>query len=218
MVWRVAGTSNRPRLRRAANINVGPYDVPANAPQPGGNPLDTLDGRLTQAVADRDPDAGDQLTIWTQHTVRGAGGRSEVRWYELQPRASSARQQGTVADPANFLFNGAVSPGTSGRDAVINYNASSTSLLPEIRARSRRGFTPLSTMENEVRIGGSDAADQDFTCNEAGRVCRWGDYAGASADPNNSTTVWGSNQVVGPARGPGEPHWRTRNFAVNAGG
>ena len=98
-----AGT---PNLVPDGDVSVPSFDVPAPAPQPGSTfTLDTLDARLTQAVAVTDPAAG-ALGIWTQHTVAGPGGRSVVRWYELIPgSAPTLRQHGEVSSSTDFIFN-----------------------------------------------------------------------------------------------------------------
>ena len=70
-------------------------------------------------------------------------------------------------------------------------------------------------MTNEIVLGNSEAADQDFSCVNARRGCRWGDYAGATPDPVQDTVVWGSNQLMGPVSPRADdPHWSTRNFAL----
>jgi hypothetical protein len=68
-------------------------------------------------------------------------------------------------------------------------------------------------MTGEVELGTSNAINQDFTCTPpVGPPCRWGDYAGASPDPNDQQAIWGSNQLNGPTTT--NPAWRTRNFEV----
>jgi hypothetical protein len=217
MAWHVSGPAASPTLIQDGNMNVTGFAIPADVPQPGTTKvIDSADARLTQAVAHADPDAASAEAIWTQHTVNGPGGRSVVRWYELLPASLTVRQQGTIQDASNFAFNGAISPATVGSSAVINYNLGGSSLLAQIRAQSRESGMTLGQMANEIVIGTSAAADQDFTCTAPyGPPCRWGDYAGASPDPVDDHTVWGSNQVNGPFTS--DPHWQTRNFAILEG-
>jgi hypothetical protein len=132
-----------------------------------------------------------------------------VRWYELLPGTLTVRQLGTISDPANYVFNAAISPASNGRDAAIHYNIGGPAQLVEIRAQSRDGGTPLGQMRTEVTLATSAAPDQDFSCSP----CRWGDYAGASPDPANGSLVWGSNQLIGSPV-VGTPAWQTRNFAL----
>jgi hypothetical protein len=223
MVWHWALVGGAPALVSDGDVAVPTFDIPAPVPQPGtADTLDSLDARLTQAVAVNDPGAGGAKGIWTQHTVAGPGGRSVVRWYEILGGATpTLRQHGDVGSPTDFVFNGAVSPSIGGGSAAVFYNRSGASTLPVIGAQTRSASTPLGGLDaGELVIGQSSAADLDFTCGYSKPTdpCRWGDYAGASPDPLNDGVVWGSSQVTGPcyifcglfAQ------WQTRNFSVVA--
>jgi Fibronectin type III domain len=217
MVWHVTSGAGVPSLVADGDQAVPTFDKPDPAPQPGSsNTIDTLDGRLTQAVAVNDPGAGGAKGIWTQHTVAGPGGRSVVRWYELIGGAPvTIRQQGQVDSAADYVFNAAISPAIGGDSAAIFYNRSSTSLLPVIAGLSRGPSTTLGTMDpGELLLGSSSAVDTDPSC----APCRWGDYSGATPDPANQGVVWGSNQVTGPCfvLCGFFSQWQTRNFAVVA--
>ena len=218
MVWHMTMQAGSPVLVADGDIAVNSYDVPADVPQPQ-NSLDTLDGQLTQAVGRRDPDAG-AFAVWTQHTIAGAGGLSVVRWYELLPESLSVRQEGSVASATNFIFNGAISTSTNGNDAVIEYNSGSSSQTPTVAAQSRRGSTPLGSMEaGEVVLASSTDVDVDFSCGAPyGPPCRWGDYSGATPDPVTAGVVWGSNMFTGLPSLFGFPQWTTQNFALATGG
>jgi len=223
MVWHLALESGSPALVADGDVTVSGFGIPAAVPQPGTSyTLDSLDARLTQAVAVNDPGAGGAKGIWTQHTVAGAGGRSVVRWYEILGGAPpTLRQQGDVVSGTDFVFNGAVSPSIGGDSAAVFYNRGGASTLPVIGARTRSSSTPLGSMDTgELLVGQSSAADQDFTCGSGSPTtpCRWGDYAGASPDPANAGVVWGSNQVTGGCLFICGffAQWQTQNFAVVA--
>jgi Fibronectin type III domain len=223
MVWHLASVSGSPTLVADGDVDVGgSFDVPAPVPQPGTSyTLDSLDARLTQAVAVNDPGAGAK-GIWTQHTVAGLGGRSIVRWYEILGGAPpTLRQQGNVSSTTDFVFNGAVSPSIGGDSAAVFYNRGSASTLPIIGALTRSASTPLGSLDaGELVIAQSSAADLDFTCGYSSPTapCRWGDYAGASPDPANAGVIWGSSQVTGPCYIFCSlfAQWQTQNFAVVA--
>jgi PKD repeat protein len=141
-----------------------------------------------------------------------------VRWYELLPATLTRRQEGSISNASNFVFNGAISPSMVGNEAVIQYNVGGSSQLPQIRASSRRSAMALGSMTGEVVLGTSAAAAQDFSGPKGTPpACRWGDYAGATPDPNPLSThlVWGTNQLIGTAAGT-NPRWTTRNFALLA--
>jgi hypothetical protein len=223
MVWHWASVGGTPSLVSDGDVGVSSFDIPAPVPQPGtAFTLDSLDARLTQAVAVNDPAAGGAKGIWTQHTVAGPGGRSVVRWYEILGGAPPIlRQQGDVGSPTDFVFNGAISPSIGGGSAAVFYNRGGAATLPVIAAQTRTSSTALGTLDpGELVIGQSSAADLDFSCGSGSppAPCRWGDYAGASPDPQNDGVVWGSSQVTGScfifcgffAQ------WQTQNFAVVA--
>ncbi len=223
MVWHWADIGGTPTLVSDGDVAISTFDIPAPVPQPGtSNTLDSLDARLTQAVAVNDPGAGGAKGIWTQHTVSGPGGRSVVRWYEIVAGTPvTVRQQGEIGSPTDFVFNGAVSPSIGGGSAAVFYNRGGVSTLAVIGAQTRGPSTTLGSLDpGELVLGQSSAADLDFTCGYSKPTdpCRWGDYAGASPDPLNDGVIWGSNQTTGPcfifcglfAQ------WQTRNFAVVA--
>jgi hypothetical protein len=221
MIWQVAGTAETPKLQALGAPEVPAFAVPPNVPQPGGSKdeLDSLDGRLTQAVAAADSGAGGAEAVWTQHTVAGGAG-SVVRWYELLPGKLEVKQTGTISDPSLFVFNGAIAPTLSG-GAVINYDTASETERVHIVAQSRVGSAPAGTMSTPIVLRSSAAIDGDFSCpsqtHEEG-PCRWGDYAGASVDPINENVVWGSNQVNGPTPSKNQAQWATQNFAITVKG
>lgn len=220
MVWHVmpAGDGPAPTLLADGDVAVGSFDVPAPAPQSGTTlKLDTLDARLTQAVAAYDPGSG-AIGLWTQHTIAGPGGRSVVRWYELLPASLALRQQGQVESATDFVFNGAISPTAGGDAAAVFYSRSSSVQATVIGGQTRNAATPLGTMEaGELLLGTSTTYDRDFSCS-ATTPCRWGDYSGATPDPVDSGVVWGSNQVTGACYVlcGWFAQWTTRNFAVVA--
>jgi len=219
MVWHMTSQPN-PILVADGDISVPTFAIPASVPQPGTRyQVDSLDGRLTQAVAHFDPSIGAEA-FWTQHTIAGSGGRSLVRWYEFAPTLTSPIvQSGQVSSPTDFIWNAAISPSIVGSDAAIFYNRGSASQLAVIGAQSRTSSTPAGTMDaGEVPLGTSSAADQEnaFQGNCTTNPCRWGDYSGASPDPANAGVVWGSNQLMGPVF-LGYAQWMTRNFAITTG-
>jgi hypothetical protein len=216
MIWQLAGTGEKPELKALGAPKVAEFRLPPNVPQPGSSDgIDSLDGRLTQAVAAADPAAGGIETVWTQHTVAGGAG-SVVRWYELLPGKVEVRQEGTISDPSLFVFNGAIAPTLSG-GAVIDYNTAGGSALVKIMAQSRSSSNATGTMNGPITLASSAAIDSDFSCPSVeprAPSCRWGDYAGASVDPTNANLVWGSNQINGSAGTEHQAQWATQNFAL----
>jgi hypothetical protein len=204
---------------RGTNLTVPSYSTPPSAPQSGTvDTLDTLDGRLTQAVSAIDPAHGTKVALWTQHTVAGGAG-SEVRWYEIDPAAAALFQSGKASSGALYQFNGGISPNrivngatkTFGSDMAMSYNASSSSAHPSIRAVSKIGAGAQSA---PITVKTSPSSLQDFTCTP---TCRWGDYAGATPDPAppaGSSRVWMVNEWVAEPGSLFGSGWGTWNFAI----
>jgi hypothetical protein len=222
MAWHISGGGAGATLFEDGNMTVEPFEFPKNVPQPlpSVEVLDSLDTRLTNAVAVTDPAVADE-SVWTQHTINGPGDRSVVRWYELLPDTQTVRQEGEISDAEHFIFNGAISPTKLGDAAAINFNRASDTLFPEMHAQSRDSATPLNQMEGDVLLGSSGGAAQDSSCDFLAEEapCRWGDYAGASPDPSLAAVVWGSNQgLAAPLLPPDheDARWTTRNFALVA--
>jgi hypothetical protein len=200
---------------RARSVHVRSYGLPPPAPQAGtGRTLDTLDGRLLQAVAAVDP-SRHGVAVWTQHSVAGGAG-SAVRWYEIDPFHHRLFQSGQVANSTLFAFNGAVSPDRVaregvrrfGRAMVLGFNTSSKETEAAVQMVSKIGAATRSPF---VRIKQSRGPNGDPSCRDTG-PCRWGDFSGASPDPAAPTTrihgsVWLTN-MWNVADRPGVD-WRT---------
>jgi hypothetical protein len=105
-----------------------------------------------------------------------------------------------------------------GGDMVINVNQSSASALASVKVAAKIGTGAISALK---LVATSTAADTGFDCMTAvgPKLCRWGDYAGASPDPAAPTTgrtgqVWGTSMLSVPGGGASSSGWKTQNFAV----
>jgi hypothetical protein len=222
---RKKATTGAAKFSAPRQVTVASYAYPPSAPQVGTTDvLDTLDARLTNAVAAPDPRFKGKPQIWTQHTVAASSGGlgSEVRWYEIGQKGT-IRQQGIVQRNDLYAFMGAISPdrngtaGTFGSNMVLGFNTSSSSSIPKAQMVSKLGAAAQSGF---VLVASSAASDTDFTCTAPnGPPCRWGDYSGASPDPASSATgsegnVWLSVMLSGPTdpTGQGNPTWETWNW------
>ena len=215
------GTANIPKSGTA--VPVAQYSPPSPAPQMGSaHTIDTLDGRLTHAVAAVDPAHGGATALWTSHAVFGGGG-SEERWYEIDVANHALFQSGAATDPNLFVFDGGVSPDRAvkarshafGSNMVMGFTTSSASTFPAIQMVSKIGAGPQSAF---VLVQQSPGPDDGFDCFVLQR-CRWGDYSGATPDPAvrpTATTgkVWLSNMWASGAVDPINATWRTWNWGA----
>lgn len=221
-------SNGAPVFGNARGVTVSGYSPPPNASQPTFTQvLDTLDARITQAIQGINPARGTIHSFWTQHTIASSS-VSGVRWYEINPAPATpvVMRTGTITAANTFLFNAAISSdrrvkGSTkqfGDSFVIQYNASSSvnSISPRIIAASSfRGRA----VSGAVLIKGGVGPYRDFSCPDPGDICRWGDYAAATPDPQPATTdrgvVWGTNQYSGVVNPPASTsNWRTQIFAV----
>jgi hypothetical protein len=185
--------------------------------------LDSLDGRLTHAVAAVDPSHGGATALWTSHAVFGGAG-SEERWYEIDVANHALFQSGAATDPNLFVFDGGISPDrvvrgartrAFGANMVMGFTTSSGTTFPAIQMVSKVGSNAQSPF---VMVKQSPGADDGFDCFELQR-CRWGDYSGATPDPaaNPSGTagkVWLSNMWASGQIDPLNATWRTWNWGA----
>jgi hypothetical protein len=226
-LFKVQKKNGKAKIQKTAKqLKVNQYKTPPNAPQSGNaTKIDTLDGRLTQAVAATDTGHNDKFVIWTQHTVQGGAG-SKVRWYEIYPSEPRLIQNGSASSDSKYNFDGAISPNravkgsskSGGKNMVLNFVASSSSSFPTIKMVSKKGKNDQS---GQVAVKQSPGPIAGFDCSKSGQPCRWGDYASATPDPSNSSRIWNvsqwasgskpacTTQVNCPAT------WRTQIFIAN---
>ena len=227
-----AGTG-LPVFSNARGVTVASYTLPSNATQPNFSAsqaapkLDTLDARPTQAVQAFDP-RFQTFSFWTQHTIQNGAAGSAVRWYEIDPvpAVPVVKRQGNIGATNTYFFNAAVSPDRRvdgatkafGNNVVVEYNVSSkaNNVSPRIQASASPNGAAFSTILVKAGVG----PYRDFTCPTPDKVCRWGDYSGATPDPKPTTTtrgvVWGTNQFSGVVNPPANAvNWRTQIFSIN---
>ena len=225
MLWRVGDAGGVPTLTASGDVSVPSFSGPSQGvAQPGSTDrLDPLDGRLTQAVMAFDAGApsGGAEAIWTQHTIQSGGSSTLVRWYEVVPSTMTVRQRGDITSSAGFAFNGSIAP-TLGGGAVIDYNTggAGSGKFADVEAQARGPSDSLNAMTAlGSPLASSSVADSDFSCPSQsfgllGPFCRWGDYAGASTDPNCSDVAWGSSQIDITQVNSPDAQWQAQNFAV----
>ena len=217
----------------AKSASVASYSAPPSAPQAGtAFRLDTLDGRLTQAVSGLDgnhldPGTGKPLVgLWTQQTIATPNGlASEVRWYEIDPKNATLFQSGDVTAANTFVFNGAITPDRLyfkdpvtavvtkkfGSNMGLGFDTSSLTADVAVKMVSKIGAGPVSSF---VLVKQSPGPNADFTCSP---VCRWGDYAGASPDPSPTLTsgqVWFTSMWNHASSNTTNIDWTTQNWGA----
>ncbi len=206
------------------SVSVASYAVPPSAPQKGTlSVLDTMDGRLTQAVSAIDPSHG-VVATWTQHTVAGGAG-SEVRWYEIDGVRHTQLQTGKATSASLDVLNGAIAPDrlvvgaatAFGDSMVLGFDTASSTTDVAFQIVSKIGAAAQSSF---VLIRQSAGPNADFTCFDPyGPPCRWGDYSGASPDPGASLMgshgqVWLTNTYNVSSTNNSNADWRSQNVGA----
>ncbi|RMG39295.1 MAG: hypothetical protein D6725_05435 [Planctomycetota bacterium] len=187
--------------------NVGNYNQPPAAEQPGGSPrLDTIDNRTYNAVWRNN-------SIYFAHTV-GASSQAAIQWYEVDttdfPNSATLVQNGSIADPAANHFFPTIAVNASGTVA-IGFCRSSTSEFASIYYAAHMPADPAGQVGPLTLIH----AGTVHYSGEGGSVVRWGDYSGTVVDPDDQT-FWHFNEYPNPNNnGAGWRVW-VQHFSVGA--
>ena len=194
----------------ATQLKVEPVRRPPNAPQSGNSVrIDTLDGRLTQAVAATDTGHNDKFALWTQHTVSGGAG-SKVRWYEIYPSDPKLIQNGLGLQQLEVrLRRRDLAEPRRQRLRQVGRQEHGLELRRPRRGRASRRIKMVSkkggnSQSGQVAVKQSPGPIAGFDCSDSGgggepdgtssQLCRWGDYASATPDPSNSPRIWNVSQ------------------------
>lgn len=180
-LWTLIDPLGTPTFRSDIVGGLDPASSPANAPNPGGGSISTLDGRLMNAHA-RDG------KLYTAHGINSPSGQTVSRWYQFD--LNDFLTAGTT-DPV-LVQQGEVT-GTNGRHyffpaiysdkfnnvGMISARASATEFA-SVQVSGRTPSDPLGTMSEPIQLAiGDNGADG-----------RWGDYLDIAIDPNDDTTFW----------------------------
>jgi hypothetical protein len=179
-----ASHPNQTTFAGPANIAVGAYSVPPNAPQPGTTAtLNTLDSRFLNNA----PQIGDRL--FEVHTVNLAG-FAAPRYYEFNTTTNTVVQQAFFfLSGSSSDFNASISANES-RDAFVTWSATD----------------PPVGVNAQVRFSGRCHNDPSNTMNPPGTLVvqspsnyggfRWGDYSSIPLDPLDHNFAWFTNEKI----------------------
>ncbi|MDQ2986150.1 MAG: hypothetical protein M3R13_05445 [Armatimonadota bacterium] len=178
--------------------------VPANtrpqmdAPSTNGNTLDSIDGRLFNAV-------WRPGRLVASHTIQD-GSLLKVRWYEVNTNSWPVSGSPTLSMSGNISGAGsthhhmnAVNTNSLGDISAI-FTRSSTTVTADIMYAGRMAADPIGTMGTPVNLEGS--AGNNYGSG------RWGDYFGVDVDPVDDVTFWGIAMGVAA-----DNNWRTSIFS-----
>lgn len=161
-------------------IAVPPFGGPPNAQQPGPKaPLEVLDTRFSSSVVMRNGD------LWGVQSVN-SGGRSALRWFDINAATNTLRQSGLIASPTLAFYYGSIAANDFG-DVVIGFNGSGKSQFVSayvVEGQTKNGVTTF----GDPLLLKAGVSDYEVTFG-AGRN-RWGDYSATTLDPNDPFRFW----------------------------
>lgn len=170
-----------------APVAIPTFRRPAQGAQStNGHTLDSLDGRIMN-VHYRNG------RLYGSHTVAmsNSDATNASRWYEfnlngwpaaIQP--PTLRQAGTVGIGNGIhLWMPVIGVNRNGEMALV-YSRSSSNIVADVMASTRRSSDPLGTMGSPIQLATSIGSQYGGASN------RWGDYFGIQTDPNDDTTFW----------------------------
>lgn len=172
-LYRVNPPLTAPTLTDLGFSQIPGFGAPPNAPNMGGLALDTLDGRLMNAVYRNG-------SVWTTHAVSG-GGKSVCKWYQINVTGTpSLTQSGIVDDPVRYLFAPGISANSTNQ-MVLGFTGSSASQFASSYVTGRKTTDPTGQTGPIVLLKAGAAGYSDG---------RWGDYSLTSIDPTNDNDFW----------------------------
>ncbi len=174
-LYRVNPPLTAPSLTTVGSVPIT-QPAPPNAPNMGGSSLDTLDGRLMNAVYRNG-------SVWTANAI-ALGGKSVCRWYEINPITRVATQIGTIDDPTRYYFMPGISVNANS-GVVIGFTGSSSSQYAGCYVTGRKASDPTGQTGPVVQLKAGEAS-----YNDGGNPSRWGDYSLTGVDPTNDLDFW----------------------------
>ena len=196
--WNNPANSTFSCVNGACAIAVAPFLVGSwlgDAPQPGGNQLNTLANRLMYRLAYRvlpSPTIGatvknpGTVQSWVVSHAVGNNGSLAIRWYEFRAGLGSTTpavyQQGTYAPDANWRFMSSLAMDKVGNMAMSYTVTNATSVYPSIAFTGRAKNDPPGTMGPEQILEAGTGSQLDSNNH-------WGDYYNIGISTDGCTFV-----------------------------
>ena len=206
VLWRLKGAA--PELEKVTVLSDTNYTIPPNAPQLGGDDLDSGDMRVQQ-VAYRDG------RIWAVHStgcnLGPAPSESCIRAVEFQPTETGGQITFSETFGSNDWFN--FWPGIAvnqGGDVVTTFQRSRANRFLDVAYNGMPAGTDGFDVIRTLKVGQctlfNDPTDSG--------VNRTGDYVGVQTDPLDNHNFWISGEYTGQLPGLG-CNWKTHIARVN---
>jgi hypothetical protein len=182
-LWSLTGPPTAPALT-GRTIATAAYGQPPAAGQPGvGAGLNAGDVRVLNAVF-RGGSVWCGLT--TFHNWGESVNRAAVHWFQINPTSGAPVQQGIYGARGRHYFYPGVMPDANGNMSLV-FCRSGTTEYASIYVAGRAAADSLGQLQPSALLKAGSGNSQRI--DGSGRN-RWGDYAGAAADPADGRIVW----------------------------
>jgi len=148
---------------------------PLDVPQSGGSPMQGNDRRPQDAEYRN----GFVYITQTISCNPGAGVVNCVRWAQLDPATANFVQGGVFASDGEFRSFPDLAVNAC-NDVLIGYTKSSPDMFPSVYFTGRISSDPVNTLRPEAELKAGEVPYSAFDSVPR----RWGDYTGATSDPN----------------------------------
>ena len=187
----LTGDVRSPRLDTSvAPIELRPYGTPPAARQPNGaGDIDTGDGQfmLAPSLIVRNG------SLWGVENVE-SNDRVALRWFEIDTRTGTLRQEGLIAYPYLDFYYGSIAVNEFG-DVVLGFNGSGADQF--ISSYAAIGRTLGGTTAFGIPMLLKEGADTyEYKLSPTMRRLRWGDYSGTVIDPLDPRAFWTFGEFV----------------------
>lgn len=171
-------------------IEVSPYEPAPTARQPNGaEEVDTGDG---QFVPNYNLSVRDG-SLWGVETVE-SNDRAALRWFEIDTRTRTLRQEGLIADPSLDFYYGSITANEFG-DVVLGFNGSGTGQFISSYAAIGQTDDSTTTFGSPILLK-EGVSTYEFKLVPDSRRLRWGDYSSTVVDPQDPLSFWTFQEFV----------------------
>jgi len=201
-VVRISGTPLQGNVAwNESDLTIAGTSGPPAADQPGmPGSLATNDDRFLTAVWENG-------VLWTGGNDACVPGGDTVarpcsRLIQVMTAGPSVNQNFDIASSGGGLYYPAFGLDGAG-DMYVVYNISSSTQYVGVRITGQAAGAPVQTVAGGQTVRAGDTTYNMNPCFGTNQTSRWGDYAGAAIDPQNTADVWvvGEYAAVGSSAG-----------------
>lgn len=183
-LFKITFSGGKPTPKSIGTVDIHPFpqypsasyylQTPDAVQKGSKNKISTNDARLLNAVYRN----GSIYAV--HHVTSNDGKRTEIAWYQIDPKKKKVVQQGRIKHPSRFYYYPSIAVNHKG-DVVVGFNASSPKQYVSAYFTGRRTTDPAGTMRPLTLLKmGQSAFNGD----------RWGDYSATVVDAPDDTRFW----------------------------